>query len=285
MITSINISDIKSYISSNFQSLKDTNEMNKIKQLFYENKIDNDCHSYLYYEALGLYYRDFIKNYDNMKYYFLKSFELSNNKSCGPMYNLGLYYELSKQFNNMKKYYLLVLKLNPFSINSIVNNCKKRLFNYCKNIEKNINSKLSCYITIARSGYEIEYITNEIINYCLNNSVNDEIQDYIFNREYILVTAEIRKKNDMNIKKLINYFELNKKNILFGYELCIRFNINNIFIKNQFLVISKKLEHTIEDECPICFEKSKLIHWDCTGKHLFCVDCFSKLESCAICRG
>jgi hypothetical protein len=285
MLSTLNIDDIKSYISSNFKKYEEIIEMKKINKLFYEKKIDNDYHSYLYYEALGLYYRDFVKDFDKMKYYFVKSMELSNFKSPGAMYNLGLYYELNKEYNDMKKYYLLVLNIELLSINNIVNNCQKRLFNYCKNIETNNNSKISCYIILARSGYEIEYITNELINYCFYNNINNEIKDYFINKKYILIISDLRKKNDMNIKKLINYFETNKKNILFGYELCVRFNIDNHFIKKQFLIISKKLESAIEDECPICFEYNKLIQYDCSGKHFFCIDCIYQLHNCAICRG
>jgi TPR repeat protein len=66
---------------------------------------------------IGIYHNKIIKNYDEMKKYYLMAIDL-NNKNA--MHNLGCYYEkIEKNYPKMKKYYLMAI------IPNTIKNCTK----------------------------------------------------------------------------------------------------------------------------------------------------------------
>jgi len=64
--------------------------------------IEKGCYNSMH-NCIGTYYYN-QKDYDNMKKYYLMAIEKGNDSS---MYNLGTYYYEQKDYDNMKKYYLM----------------------------------------------------------------------------------------------------------------------------------------------------------------------------------
>jgi len=84
-------------IAQYYQKIKNYEEMKK----YYLKAIERDDESAMF--KLGLFYHD-EKNYDEMKKYYLMAIEKENPIA---MHNLGIYYKTEKNFDEMKKYLLM----------------------------------------------------------------------------------------------------------------------------------------------------------------------------------
>ena len=76
-----------------------------------DQSINNNIKDSIYYNFLGLFFQYDLKykNYDLMKKYYLMAIELNH---CGAMTKLGLYYKhIEKDYDLMKKYYLMAIEL------------------------------------------------------------------------------------------------------------------------------------------------------------------------------
>ena len=90
-----------------------TEYIEKLYRLFCHNYIDTNETDFEYYRNLGIYYYG-LKDYDNMKKYYLLAIEIGDSSA---MNNLGLYYLEQGEHDNMMKYYLLSIeKENIFGI-------------------------------------------------------------------------------------------------------------------------------------------------------------------------
>ena len=103
---------LKEYIENNFNEyipIKNIQSLKKIHNLCL-NKIhfNPETSEEFYYYGI-YYYEDIEKDYDLMKKYYLMAIDLNN--SCA-MNNLGVYYQnIEKDYDLMKKYYLMAIEL------------------------------------------------------------------------------------------------------------------------------------------------------------------------------
>jgi len=95
----------------------------KLYRLFCHNYIDTNETDFEYYRNLGIYYYG-LKDYDNMKKYYLLAIEIGDSSA---MNNLGLYYFEQGDYKNMIKYYLLSIeKENIYAILNLARYYKKK---------------------------------------------------------------------------------------------------------------------------------------------------------------
>ena len=71
------------------------------------------------------------------------------------------------------------------------------------------------------------------------------------------------------------------------YAMYKRHNIKDIKINNQMQIIENKMKFSIIDKCPICYDETNLVLYECFA-HYYCLDCIYqgvyKDKKCAICR-
>jgi tetratricopeptide (TPR) repeat protein len=204
----IKLNKINDYINkNNFVILNIPNEnINNIYDLYFNNnirEIDNDIEC-LYY---GIYYK-INKNYELMKKYYLMAIE--NNATHSNSYamnNLGsYYYDIEKDYDLMKKYYLMAIEKGNC-------NAMDNLGYYYENIEKDYNKAIKIYEKLVE----------------LNNSKGYNL--------IIRIYLEILKDK----YKVIEYYERAKtNNIEINYEKELIENIRKEILEkklnNEFLI-------------------------------------------------
>jgi len=107
----------------------------------------------------GNYYKNIEKDYDKMKKYYLMAIELNDSNA---MNSLGYYYQnIEKDYDEMKKYYLMAIELNNDS-------AMNKLNNY--NI---INKTIYCPISLESKEkcYQIKKCNHEFSSVILMNNI------------------------------------------------------------------------------------------------------------------
>ena len=156
---------------------------------------------------IGLYYQCKIKNYDEMKKYYLMAIELKNDKA---MYSLGFYYQhIEHNYDEMKKYCLMAIELN--------NVVAMITLGYYSYYEKNYDEMKKCYLMA------IEFNNSNAMNNFASYYYYIE-ENYDEMKKYFLMAIELKNNSAMynlatyylNIEK--NYNEM-KKYYLMAIEL------------------------------------------------------------------
>ena len=193
-----------------YLKIENENSLEKIYNLFKNNIFEEPSTDieYLYY---GAYYKNNEKNYDLMKKYYLMAIKLNHSYA---MYNLAQHYQYpEKNYELMKKYYLMAIELN----NSAAMN---KLAWYYKNVEKNYESFVELY------KYEDKKYFINLFNDKFKNNINldqkyyysflqwksEKISDTVKIKQDILRKTNIFPKNYN--EKYLNHFNkiVNLKN-------------------------------------------------------------------------
>jgi tetratricopeptide (TPR) repeat protein len=183
------------------------------------------------------------------------------------MNNLGYYYEQQENYENMMKYYLMAIENeNSFAMYYLgyyyekqknYENMKKY---YLMALEHDHNMNLNRII------YLLEYITihDKII------ITNQKVQNTIFQNFNIIWNTgkALYLKEYLDKKKLENKTHMET---------------------NKYLLQCKRSEIKINcpiGECEICYEDMSLSIYvcNCTTDRKICLECFSKIVLCPLCR-
>jgi|SaaInlStandDraft_6_1057023.scaffolds.fasta_scaffold15043_2 TPR repeat protein len=204
----------------------------------------------------GNYYKN-IKNYDEMKKYYLMSIELGHS---GSMNNLGYYYKNIKNYDEMKKYYLMAVELGQR--NSMYN-----LGNYYQSIEKNYDEIKKYYLMAVELGhcdsmYNLGYYYQSIEkNY-------DEM------KKYYLMAVELGNINSVN--NLVNYY----KNIEKNYDEMKKCYLMAIDLNNENVIMMCKQNNYFYDDNI----KNKILHktFKIIEEEIYCSITLEKTNKCFI---
>ena len=159
---------------------------NIILDIFENNNLNHGLNKSNILNIMALYYECKIKNYNEMKKYYLMAIKLNN---CEAMYNLGNYYlDVEKNYDKMNKYYLMAIILNDEKV-------LHDICNFNKNIEtqhyllRQINSKIAIKKVreLEKNNFLGVKIFKELTEYCFNpqrllklcNIYNVELNDYM----------------------------------------------------------------------------------------------------------
>ncbi len=258
-------------------------------------------------------YCNFQKKYDEMVKFFNMHIEKGGILAfldLGYYYNNNNNYNLAlEQFNKsndiIKHYYLgnTYFKMNDYE--NMINSYNNYIVEYEKNPTNDNKHILDTYFDLISYYQNIGNINkvDELYNN-LTNKFPVYIMQYIdFINEHKLFNSELFLNmfekicssnnsvinNNQNIIKL-TYVMNNNLNWTSIVQIAKKYIINNpIFdnfitkynLTNQVLINKRKLAK--EDDCPICFEFTNLIPYDCFG-HYFCEACYPKLHECAFCK-
>ena len=159
---------------------------------------------------LGFYYKYLEKDYNMMKKYYLMAIELGTSNA---MLNLGNYYkDLEKDYNMMKKYYLMAIDLG--SASAMIN-----LGFYYQTLEKDYNLMKKYYLMAIELG-----------NVSAMNNLGDYYQtlekDYDKMKKYYLMAIGLGNQQSMN--NLGNYYQTVEKD----YNLMEKYFIMAIELEN-----------------------------------------------------
>ena len=173
---------------------------------------------------LALHYEK-IKDYEQMKKYYLMAIEKEDSDA---MYNLANYYKKIKDYEQMEKYYLMAIEKGN-------NVASERLISY----------------------YEKNKEYNAMIEVCLISNNNKKIEEYL-----------------MENIDIDNYTKINK--ILFSKELIDKYN--NIFInsRKKRIIIDRNYDKM---ECINCIQLTECLFKHCG--HYFCDNCYN--NNCRLC--
>ena len=103
------ITELNNYNLNYYVKIENENSLEKIYNLFKSNIFEEPSTDieYFYY---GIYYQYFEKNYELMKKYYLMAIKLNHPDA---MFNLARYYQYTEEnYDLMKKYYLMAIELN-----------------------------------------------------------------------------------------------------------------------------------------------------------------------------
>jgi TPR repeat protein len=183
---------------------------------------------------LGVYYQT-LKDYDNMKKYYLMAIEEGNSLA---MSNLGVYYQTLKDYDNMKKYYLMAIdKCNNYSMNN--------LGVYYKEI-KDYDNMQKYYSMAIEKGH----------HYSMNNLNNAIYENFNFNIAFDC----LKYLDSKNFKKYNEYVRTHD-------------NINHPNYKPILI------------DCHVCYENKLKATYNCDCKEsTICVDCYAQSSNCPYCR-
>jgi tetratricopeptide (TPR) repeat protein len=238
-------------------------------KLFDKNTTDSNMIS-----MIGRYYYDVEKDYNLMKKYYLMAIELNNSNT---MNKLALYYKKNeKDYDLMKKYYLMAIELNNSS-------AMYNLGNYYKKIEKDYDL-MKKYFLMA-----IE-LNNSNSLFSLGLYYKNIKKDYDLMKKYYLMAIELNNSKAMNnLENCLNnplqlYCELIKLNKNELIDKKIKELINNRQVNNYLNKCKHSEKYKIINDCFICLEENKLniIISDCC--HTVCKECYYKLKKCPLCK-
>ena len=177
----------------------------------------------------GNYYKDIKKNYDEMRKYYLMAIELNNSST---MYNLGLYYETIENYDEMRKYYLRAIELNN-------SRAMHNLGLYYQTVEN--YDEMRKYYLMAIELNNISAMNNLGLYYQTVEKNYNEMKKY-----YLMAI----KLNDSNVIKLCE-----------NYSYFYDDNIKNTIMLKKFNRLEEKITCPITlDEINICYEIKKCNH-------------------------
>ena len=224
----------------------------------------------------------------------LSELNISNNK----LYTL---HNSIEKLENLKT--LWVFPTFRSEIKNIKNSNPTYIFyKYYKHIEINSNKKMQYYISSFKQNPSVKKIKNIIEYYRSINNINTMIQYILLgcnnklevdiNTFETLYEADL-KKYMIDVKILTPAIEIciiqtlvNKKLVGWSYGMCKKFNIRNPKIEHIIQFIDNKMKFSKNEDCPICFDKTQLVPFECFG-HYYCLDCMYKLytsNKCPLCK-
>jgi len=173
--------------------IENENSLEKIYNLFKSNIYEEPSTDveYLYY---GVYYQYTEKNYDLMKKYYLMAIELNHSDA---MNNLADYYEYTeKNYDLMKKYYLMAIELNH-------SDAMDNLAYYYNIVEKNYDLMKKYYLMAIELNHS-DAMDNLAQYYQWTE------KNYDLMKKYYLMAIELNDSNAMF--NLAHYYEYTEKN-------------------------------------------------------------------------
>jgi len=251
----------------------------------------------LYYKLGEIY------NKSNIKEKQLKSINLFlqiQNKSDELLFTISsiYYYKLKDATNALK--YLDLIKINndkSYFLRGYIyqfDNCNKELMkkNYLKAIELNhfiaMNNLGFSYFNKKKYDKALKYykMSDEYCYSTATINIGDvyyTLSNFELMKEYYLKFANYEKTTQEDILYFVNKLKKTKTELLFLYDICIRFKIKDPFIEREGQLIKNKLKIINKfDICPICFDELPLIIYECFG-HFYCVNCIYKINKCSLC--
>ena len=193
--------------------IENDSSLEKIYHLFLNKKIFDPLSSIeLFY--LGVYYFEIEKDYDQMKKYYLMAINKGDSNS---MYNLGCYYrDVEKDYDQMKKYYLM-------AINKGDSNAMNNLAWYYQNVEKDYSQMKKYYLMAIDKGNSNSM--NNLAWYYQNVE-----KDYDQMKKYYLMAID--KGNTKAMDKLLNFYS---KQELFFDKMKLVFKHKNLVNKQVII--------------------------------------------------
>jgi len=197
------ITELKNY-NLIYLKIENENSLEKIYNLFKSNIYEEPSTDveYLYY---GAYYKNIEKNYDLMKKYYLMAIKLNHSYA---MYNLAQHYQYTeKNYDLMKKYYLMAIELNHSA-------AMDNLAWYYQYTEENYDLMKKYYLmAIELNNSDAMYILAHYYQYTEEN--------YDLMKKYYLMGIELNDSNAMNnLTWYYRYTENNDQSFvdLYKYE-------------------------------------------------------------------
>ena len=199
---------------------KDKDYIDIILDIFNNDNLNYDLNDKNILNIIGSYYQYKIKNYDEMKKYYLMSIKLNNDRS---MFNLGNYYQyIEKNYIEMKKYYLMSIELNDAT-------SMYHLAYYYRHIEKNYD-KMKKYYLMAIELNNVHAMSklcyfHKYLQHYLLRQINSKIA--------IKKVRELEKNNFLGVKifKELTEYCFNPQRLL---KLC---NIYNVELNDYMDII------------------------------------------------
>jgi len=195
--------------------IKNETSLTKIYNLFKSNIFEESSTDieYFYY---GAYYQYTEKNYDLMKKYYLMAIQLNHSYA---MNNLGYYYQyIEKNYDLMKKYYLMAIELNNSS-------AMTNLAYYYNIVEKNYDLMKKYYLMAIG-------INHSDAMYNLAQYYQWTEKNYDLMKKYYLMAIELNDSYAMHY--LANYYEYTEKN----YDLMKKYYLMAIELNNPYSMSS-----------------------------------------------
>ena len=254
-------------LANYYESIDDIDNMIKYLQMmpnniFAINKLIN------YYES--------INDTNNMVKYLIVA---SKNNDIMAINKLISYYESINDIDEMIKYLLIKFKIDQdISIFDGYMNIDiiRELGLYYKSISNIV--KMKEYYLMGVKMNDIISINNMITYYKNSNVKLDDIFKSICLELDII---------DNKLKDFILHLFERKQEMKWIYAMYKRHNIKDIKINNQMQIIENKMKFSIIDKCPICYDETNLVLYECFA-HYYCLDCLYqgvyKNKKCAICR-
>ena len=239
----------------------------------YKGHVYEGTNRLLIFIAAG-YYADLKESVNMFKYlYQLNSLgrsDLANSE-------LGLYYLKMGMFDKMETCLLLAIRHEePYAMNTLATYYKVKKINidkieplYLRSIQIAPHASAALY-NLALYYLDIKSDNNKFIKYMLM-SIYEET-NFVFKGEAIniLINASSPLKlylltmNDPNYTNIVTILKTKTE-------------VNNFINKTKLFT-----ELNVVRECPICFDTKINIPFECA--HLVCVECYSNLKSCPLCR-
>ena len=159
-----------------------------ITNIFDNDNLNYDLTDKNILNIIGTYYRYKIKNYDEMKKYYLMAIELNN---VYAMDNLGSYYiDIEENYDEMKKYYLMAIELNHVC-------AMHNLGLFYQYIEQNYDEMKKYYLMGINTNHNLCLA-------CLCNFYDIEIQHYLLRQINSTIAIEkvkqLEKNNFLGVK-------------------------------------------------------------------------------------
>jgi tetratricopeptide (TPR) repeat protein len=238
------------------------------KKLDVNNFVDLTDSNKLFWTAK--YYTDIEKDYDMMKKYYLMAIELGDSSA---MNNLGYYYKaIEKDYRLMKKYYLMAIELGDSSA----------MFNlglYYEKIKKDYEMMKKYYLMA------IELDNSNAMNN-LGLYYKEIEKDYEMMKKYYLMAIELDNLNAMNnLGSYYNNIDLyrilnsvfNKKNSLIEDKLKQLEKTKEIIIYKNKIRLFTKFNNF--NTCIICKEDD-VLNIDLECGHEICICCYKPNFKC-----
>jgi len=180
-----------------------------INKLFIEGKLYQTNDEYTFFN-LGVYY-NIQKNYDEMKKYYLMSIILNNSDA---MFNLGLYYDdIEENYDLAKKYYLMATELGN-------SNAMFNIGLHYDDIEENYDLAKKYYLMATELGD-----SNAMFN--LGYYYDNEVKNYDLAKKYYLMATEL---GDSNAMYNLGYYYYN---VVKNYDLAKKYYLMAIKLGNS----------------------------------------------------
>ncbi len=257
-----------------------------ILELFNNNIFDSNTSDSNMLNWIGLYYQYQIKDYESMKKYYLIAFKLD----CGPAaHNLGWYYHIEvKNYEIMEKYYLKAIELGcGIAANNLGYYHEIQVIDYQLMKKYYLKAiELGCGIAANNLGDYYRY----------------QEKDYELMEKYYLKAIELSYNQGLeNLEDFYSNDKLKLYKILINWKNTVEnVDLNIINFINEKLFILEKENESIKfynnkintftkinnyKKCILCMDENVLnIIYNCG--HEICIDCYcdEKLFPCGICQ-